>query len=159
VGVAMQDLQWTGRWQQASCAVDDRTALMCRSLRHRLKQRAFPPGGEHRLGLYVASLPVSACWAGPAAAGCGFGMNRAKTLGAGKEAARPSLAVRPLVPGVGLDGHAYKTAAATEQWTASRLHLRGDWPLLPSPVGMASHLWAVMYGSGAASRGQSLVLR
>lgn len=58
--------------------------------------------------------------------------------------------VEPLVPGDGLDGHAYN-GSATEVWRL-RLHPQGGLALLPSPVDGKPAL-AVMYGSGAASRG------
>jgi hypothetical protein len=58
--------------------------------------------------------------------------------------------VEPLVPGAGLQGQAYNGSTA-QQWQL-RLHPEGGLALLPSPVDGEPAL-AVMYGSGAASRG------
>ena len=99
------------------------------------------------MGIYVSSLPVAllGCPLLPAVV---IGMMGQSVGQAGGGAGLSG--VEALVPGDGLDGQPYN-GSATEQWRL-RLHPDGGLALLPSPVDGKPAL-AVMYGSGAASRG------
>lgn len=96
------------------------------------------------IGLTVASLPVAllGCPVPPSVVQQG--------LSGGGDGSGGLAGVEPLVPGDGLDGRAYN-GSTTELWRL-RLHPDGGLALLPSPVDGKPAL-AVMYGSGAASRG------
>jgi hypothetical protein len=95
-----------------------------------------------QIGMTVASLAV-------ALVGCPLPPTASRPSGGGS--ASGSLGgVEPLVPGAGLQGNPYNGTTA-QQWQL-RLHPEGGLGLLPSPVDGEPSL-AVMYGSGAASRG------
>ncbi len=96
------------------------------------------------IGMTVASLSVAllGCPLPPGAALNGSGGGSGGSSGL--------VGVEALVPGDGLDGEAYN-GSRTELWRL-RLHPEGGLALLPSPVDGKPAL-AVMYGSGAASRG------
>ena len=93
-----------------------------------------------QIGMTVASLAV-------ALVGCPLPPT---TSQAGSSGGGGLAGVEPLVPGAGIKGGAYNGSQAV-QWQL-HLHPEGGLGLLPSPVDGELAL-AVMYGSGAASRG------
>ncbi|MFO7630848.1 MAG: hypothetical protein R6W06_15325 [Prochlorococcaceae cyanobacterium] len=97
-----------------------------------------------QIGLSVATLQV-------ALVGCPLPPSHANNASSSAGSGTASLAgVEPLLPGSGLSGNAYNGSQA-QQWQL-RLHPDGGLALLPSPIDGEPAL-AVMYGSGAASRG------
>lgn len=101
-----------------------------------------------QIGLTVATLEVALveCPLPPAQLTGGGGSAAGSGAGGGSSLA----GVEPLVPGGGISGNPYNGSQA-QQWQL-RLHPEGGLALLPSPIDGEPSL-AVMYGSGAASRG------
>jgi len=137
-----------GEMAQASWCVDDRTALMSRSLRHVYSERSDLGWLtiRHRW-LYCGPLPVS-CWAARCRPAVGVRDRWAKPVGQARRR-RQALWRGGLGAGLmGLEASPLPTAAPRSSGRPPATPRWRDWLCWPSPVEWQASPGGLMYGSG-----------